>query len=51
MKESSAYLIPKILKAYLLGVGKVIGSMLGQKHVIAKDVKSCTYVRCATLIV
>ncbi len=40
--------------AYLLGVGKVIGSMLGPNRVIAKDVKNCTYccyVRCATLIV
>ncbi len=29
--------------AYLLGVGKVMGSMLGPNHVIAKDFKSCTY--------
>ncbi len=40
--------------SYLLSVGKVMGSMLGQNRVIAKNVKSCTYccyVRCATLIV
>ena len=40
--------------AYLLGVGKVMGSMLSPNNVIAKDVKSCTYccyVRCTTLIV
>ncbi len=29
-------------EAYLLGVGKVMGSMLGPSHVIAKDVKKCT---------
>ncbi len=29
--------------AYLFGVGKVMGSMLGPNSVIAKDVKSCTY--------
>ncbi len=43
------------LKAFLLGVGKVMGSMLSLNSVIAKDVKrSCTYccyVRGATLIV
>ncbi len=40
--------------AYLLGVGKVMGSMLRPNCVIYKDVKSCTfccYVRCATSIV
>ena len=37
-----------------LGVGKVIGSMLGSRRVIAKDIKICAYccyVRCTTLIV
>ncbi len=41
-------------RPYLLGVGKVIGSMRGQSHDITKDVKSCTYccyVRWTTLIV
>ena len=28
---------------HLLGVGKVMGSMLGPNRLIAKDVKSCTY--------
>ncbi len=40
--------------AYLVGVGKVMGSMLGPNHVIDNAFKICTfccYVRCATLIV
>ncbi len=39
---------------HLLGVGKVMGSMLGPNQVKAIDVNSCTYccyVRCATLTV
>ena len=40
--------------AYPPGAGKVMGSIIGQNRVKAKDVKSCTYccyVRCASLIV
>ncbi len=40
--------------AHLFGVGKEMGSMLGSHHVIAQDIKSCTYcfyVEWETLIV
>ncbi len=48
-----SHLIVQLLY-WVIGVGKVMGSILGQNRVIAKHVNSCTYccyIRCATSIV